>query len=255
MLSLRCVSLVVVLSLCVVAASGAASPRVNALAAALQPKEHSASFLAKHSLATQGPIYNPFTALSAADQAAWNKKCSFCLFNESKKIPTPDPTLSAARANVLSTAAQYLRAVSDCGGSPVSDKFGADVLVGIYQEAFQAKFDKTWTPMIRKATSGWKAGPYSWCGIWAVAVLRNAGVKDIVWGTGGIEGRKAIAGNKGVRPGDVAIWAGGLNHHNIVEKIEGQTVYTLDGNQDCSGIFRRSRPLSQMAGYYNVIGD
>ncbi len=181
-------------------------------------------------------------------------KCNFCYGTASKTKPQWDSDLSAERQKILSTAEGYLHTVSDCGG-PGQEKFGADTLVDIYKTAF-GSLDSATEKQVRKANNrGWKSGPWSWCGIFAAAVMQKAGFSDIGWGIGKLKGREVTRGHNGVKPGDIAIWAGGLNHHDIVEKVEGSVVYTLDGNQECSGIMRKKRKLNDLVGYYKIAND
>ena len=182
-------------------------------------------------------------------------KCGFCYGTENKNKPELDSGLSAQRRKILEVAEGELHSVSDCGGSG-GEKKGADKLEEIYKNALQSVYsEKAMKSHVRKANHSKWNGPWSWCGIWAAHVVREAGFKDISWTIGKLKGRAPIGGHKGVKPGDIAFWSGGLNHHDIVEKIDGKTVYTLDGNQECSGIMRKKRQLSNMAGYYNVAND
>jgi len=195
--------------------------------------------------------FTPFSQLPQESQDKFNKNCGYCFSSEAKVQPQWDANLSPARRRILSTAVQYIRSVSDCGGQG-KDKFGADTLVQIYKDSFQGKFSATFVPFLREASSKWRNGPWSWCGIWAVAAVRASGITDLQWGIGKIDGRKPIWGSKGVQPGDIAFWKGALNHHNIIEAIDGDIVYTIDGNQMCSSIQRKKRKLSEIGGYYNI---
>ncbi|MBS2020904.1 MAG: hypothetical protein JST92_00715 [Deltaproteobacteria bacterium] len=195
-------------------------------------------------------------SVSPISGPAQNPACNYCYANEVTSAPALDPSLSKERRRIIAAAATYLHKVSDCGGSG-GEKFGADVLEKVYSDALEASI---WKPSlmrshVRKASSGKWDGPWSWCGIWAVAAVRKGGFSDVTWGVGHVDGRKPVWGHKGVKPGDIAFWEGGLNHHDIVEKIDGDTVWTLDGNQECSGIMRKKRKLSNMGGYYNIAND
>jgi hypothetical protein len=207
-----------------------------------------------HVLAVLGALsVLPGAALAKGKAPA--DKCGFCYNSELKTKPEWDSSLSGERRKILETAETFMHKVSDCGGTG-GEKLGADVLEEVYKDALQAGWsDKTMRKPVRKANSGKWSGPWSWCGIWAVHVMRKAGHEDISWGIGKMKGRSPVYGNKGVQAGDLAFWKGGLNHHNIIEKIDGQTVYTLDGNQECSGIMRKKRKLSDIAGYYKIAKD
>jgi len=181
-------------------------------------------------------------------------KCSFCFLTENKTKPEWDAGLSEQRKAILTAAESYIHTVSDCGGQG-REKLGADVLDQIYKDGLQEGYKPMISSQVRPANHSKWAGPWSWCAIFAVAAVRKAGITDLHWGTGKMVGRKAIAGHKGAKPGDIAFWTGGLNHHDIIEKIDGKTVYTIDGNQECSGIMRKKRQLSNMAGYYKIVAD
>ncbi len=181
-------------------------------------------------------------------------KCSFCYLTESKTKPTWDSDLSEQRQGILKAAESYIRTVSDCGGEG-REKLGADVLDQIYKDGLQEGYKPMMASQVKPANHSKWQGPWSWCAIYAVAAVRKAGITDLHWGTGKMVGRKPIAGHNGAKPGDIAFWTGGLNHHDIIEKIDGKTVYTIDGNQECSGIMRKKRQLSNMAGYYKTVDD
>jgi hypothetical protein len=181
-------------------------------------------------------------------------KCGFCYGTAQKTRPEWDSNLSDQRRKILETAEGFLHKVSDCGGEK-GEKAGADILVDLYKTAF-GSLDAATEKQVRKANNkAWRNGPWSWCGIFAAAVVNKAGFSNIGWGIGKLKGLNYTGGHKGVKPGDIAFWVGGLNHHNIVEKIDGDTVYTLDGNQECSGIMRKKRKLKDIAGYYNIAQD
>ena len=83
-------------------------------------------------------------------------------------------------------------------------------------------------------------------------MLRKAGL-NASWGGGKLSGPKPIKySNKGVKPGDIGYYGPPLHHHDIVERVSGKWVYTIDGNQECSGILRKKRALSSLKGYYAV---
>jgi hypothetical protein len=110
----------------------------------------------------------------------------------------------------------------------------------------------------------------SWCGIFALWAAKTGSEQCISksgaegcrsesdlatthWVNGvGIRGLKLVTGTQGIQPGDIALYSGGLQHHAIVERVIGNQVYSIDGNEACELIARRVRPLSQVLGYYRV---
>ena len=205
-------------------------------------------------LALAAPAEAKKPAPQKKDSASKKDKCGFCYGTELKSKPTLDSDLSEERKAILTSAESYIHKVSDCGGEG-REKLGADVLEQIYKDGLQDGWKDMMSKQIRPANHSKWSGPWSWCAIYAVAAVRKAGITDLHWGTGKLVGRKAIGGHKGAKPGDIAFWTGGLNHHDIIEKIDGKTVYTIDGNQECSGIMRKKRDLSKMAGYYKIVND
>ena len=191
---------------------------------------------------------------STAQAPAIPAACGFCYGTALKTRPEWDSNLSAERRKILETAEGFLHQVSDCGGQK-GEKAGADTLVDLYKTAF-GSLDSATEKQVRKANNkSWRSGPWSWCGVFAAAVANKAGFSDVSWGIGKLKGRSLTTGHSGVQPGDIAVWAGNLNHHDIVEKIDGSTVYTLDGNQECSGIMRKKRNLKDIVAYYKIAND
>ena len=184
---------------------------------------------------------------------------------EGKGIPDG---ISDKRRAILEKAATYLGEVSDCGGSD-GEKKGADHLERFYRLAFgkdkkgKEVYQPNWSEKVRKpgSHSDWK-GPWSWCAIYAIAAVKEAGGYNLGWATGGImqkDGKKYpyVGGSKGIQPGDLAFWKDPpgkrpLNHHDLIESIDGDEVVTLDGNQECSGIMRKKRSKKMIAGYYKT---
>lgn len=63
-----------------------------------------------------------------------------------------------------------------------------------------------------------------------------------------------VRGHKGIQPGDIFFIAK-QNHHAIVERVDSKFIYSLDGNQFCSGIYRNKRPINLVLGYYKPVDD
>jgi len=187
-------------------------------------------------------------------QADVDKKCAFCYNSGEFKGPAPavDPTLSPARQAILTTAQSYMHQVLACGGVG-GQKFGADKLVDIYQTSLQSGWNAaTMEKSVRTKAGQWN-GPWSWCAIFATAMVRKAGITDLNWGIGKMVGRTVIPGTVGMQPGDILYWSGGLQHHSILEAIDGNYVYSIDGMQNCDGIYRTRKLKSKIAGYYKTV--
>jgi hypothetical protein len=98
-----------------------------------------------------------------------------------------------------------------------------------------------------------------WCGIFACYVIRTQGIlKNVHWTLygGQILGIRRVWGNKGMKPGDVAIIKKG-QHHFIVTDIDysKNTLCTVEGNTD--GQYIRAlttRMISEPYAYYQIPG-
>jgi hypothetical protein len=95
-------------------------------------------------------------------------------------------------------------------------------------------------------------GPVAWCGIFALWVLHKAGIaRDVGWeyGTGFLY---RAAKTTDPKPGDLAYIESPLQHHAIVERVDGDTIYTVDGNS--GGTVRRlARPRSAFSAFYDAL--
>ncbi len=99
--------------------------------------------------------------------------------------------------------------------------------------------------------SAW-VGPYPkhWCGAFALYKLREAGLCDWLWQIKGILGATnwgflfRLERTNGPQPGDCCYLDQPFQHYCLVERVEGDTVHTIDGNQGTPGIQRKSHKLS-----------
>ena len=111
----------------------------------------------------------------------------------------------------------------------------------------------------RTATRG-APGPGPWCAYFLSWVARQAGIPigeqgqgygavDSVWAWAGRTGRAAAPGS-GYRPkpGDLMVWHG---HIGLVERVEGSTVHTIEGNTSNS-VKRRTHALSGARGFVKM---
>jgi hypothetical protein len=105
---------------------------------------------------------------------------------------------------------------------------------------------KAWSP---------KAGPWSWCGIFAIWVVKT------VTGRGSWErqptGFQAHSEVANARPGDIIHRIddpnNALNHHCLVRQVEGDKVTTLNGNGDFQQNHIRTEPLAKYDRYWDVM--
>jgi hypothetical protein len=104
----------------------------------------------------------------------------------------------------------------------------------------------------------------SWCGIFAVSVWAYLGVGvswTLNWSasrgnllTAGGVGWRKVAGNKGIRPGDIAAIAA-KQHHFIVTDVNDRAVCSVDGNQAGNTIVEYTNwkhTISSIVAYYTV---
>jgi hypothetical protein len=137
-----------------------------------------------------------------------------------------------------------------------------------------AYFMQAWGGTYASASKSTKS---LWCGIFAVYVLRQAGVK-VHWGpmstkaggwgivTDAYESSQVriVNGHSGVQPGDIG-YVSAYNHHFIITAVDELFDYTecIDGNADGvtpAGTLgtikrRKSRRLSQIEAYYQILVD
>lgn len=129
-------------------------------------------------------------------------------------------------------------------GNPDTDVIWRDVLA-----------TKDYQPKITKA----------WCGAFALRCLHQAGVALAIkwkWGLGFLEVNR-LPKVKHPEPGDIAYYDQPFQHHAIVERVDGDTLHTIDGNQGPgldrltgklgTTVRRVQRPLTKGI-YYSIAG-
>jgi hypothetical protein len=109
---------------------------------------------------------------------------------------------------------------------------------------------KDWQRYAKEATLVPPSKRVSWCGIFAAWSMKQAGY-DINWQLGdGI--RPPLATTSDPKPGDI-IYLGGENHHyGIIERIEGDTLYTIDGNSIGGKVARNKRSKKDVRLFFDV---
>jgi hypothetical protein len=86
----------------------------------------------------------------------------------------------------------------------------------------------------------------AWCGVFNLYCLRQAGVTTRKWklGYGFLSVAPALPQTADPQMGDTAYFHTPFQHHAIIDRIEGETLYTVDGNQGAPQTVRRKeRPL------------
>lgn len=91
----------------------------------------------------------------------------------------------------------------------------------------------------------------SWCGIFALWCLRQAGLTVFNWRLGvGFVLPLGLKLTKTPQPGDILVlkkyW-----HHGIVEKVENGIVYSIDGNLS-NKVQRKARPINTIDYFYSI---
>jgi hypothetical protein len=93
-----------------------------------------------------------------------------------------------------------------------------------------------------------------WCGIYACALARNAGLAFRWTLHGGkIVGPPLVMGNKDMLPGDIAIIAQHSHHFLLTGFASGGKVKTLEGNTTGQLIRPSERDVSQIVGFYRTV--
>ena len=118
-------------------------------------------------------------------------------------------------------------------------------------DAARAELGKTDPTPYEVSVLGYKSGKVSWCGIFALAMLRKVGLTNWLWELGrGFLYR--LPQTKDPKPGDL-FYMNALQHHGIVEDIlpDGRVV-TLNGNSDGGAVARVVREPSTIAAYYSI---
>jgi phage-related protein len=98
--------------------------------------------------------------------------------------------------------------------------------------------------------------PAPWCAMFVDYVANKAGVADLIPHTASAPGMARAFGSRyhsggsGIQPGDVPFFSngGGISHVGLVEKVNGSSVGTIEGNHS-SVVQRVGRTTGQVVGY------
>lgn len=167
---------------------------------------------------------------------------------------------SSLREKIVKMAASQIGLVKDARG-PDGFKIGWRRLVEFYQVAYDRPNLLSYTLDGLKKVGGRAKYAANWCGIFGVWAARKAGVEHARWGSQGKAGWGPVGFGKArtdianMRPGDIVVFKGKLIHHAVVERIDGATLHTIDGNGFQQQIQRASRPLSKVWYYYRTVPE
>lgn len=111
--------------------------------------------------------------------------------------------------------------------------------------------DKYWAE-VQPALMGNPTG-IAWCGGNALWVLHKAGLTDIMWEIGKGFAAKHLPTTRDPKPGDIAYFDQPFQHHAIVEKVEGDSLYTIDGNQSPGEqVLPKIRKKNSATAFYSI---
>lgn len=142
--------------------------------------------------------------------------------------------------------------------SPMSDEIRARIVQLARAEVGPGDLDHYWSSCgIRPTPSPYKKGG-QWCGVFALAMLHDAGVAtDVMWTIGAgfleIPGR-VLPKTKTPKPGDICYQDRPYQHHSIVEYLRDGMLATIDGNSGNApgAVTRRVRPLPGDVVFYSI---
>ncbi|MBM4321067.1 MAG: hypothetical protein FJ125_14220, partial [Deltaproteobacteria bacterium] len=163
--------------------------------------------------------------------------------------------LHPVRQKALDIARTYIGKISENPG-PDGNKVGWQLLKDIYDTSYG--FDIFKDPSAKEKIPKPYAKYNSWCGIFATACCKKAGITSAKWevGTGGW-GPTGLASAQqegaGYEPGDMLVMQGGLTHHCLYVRTEGSMLHTIDGNLTGQTVAERStQPVNQLWYWYKT---
>jgi len=113
------------------------------------------------------------------------------------------------------------------------------------------------TPYVTDALGYPTTAIYSWCGMFALWALHQAGLaKAWHWelGTGFLYRLPRVPPNTLPQPGDIAYFHEPFRHHAIVESVDpiAMTVTIINGNGTDGKVTRSTVPVSQPTAFYSI---
>lgn len=111
--------------------------------------------------------------------------------------------------------------------------------------------DKYWA-VVQPGLMGNPSG-VAWCGGFALWALRQAGLTDATWEIGKGFASRLLRTTKTPMQGDIAYFDKPFQHHAIVDRVDGDTLYTVDGNQSPGEqVALRTRKLGDATAFYSI---
>lgn len=110
---------------------------------------------------------------------------------------------------------------------------------------------KYWSVVMPEA--GRRDYPEHWCGAFALWCWRQGGAaKGVEWTPGNGFGLAPVDITRNPQPGDIAYFVR-HQHYAIVERLDGGTLYTIDGNQGTGRLVaQRIRSVDAVHAFYSV---
>ena len=124
----------------------------------------------------------------------------------------------------------------------------------VLQVALNELGTQDWRKYMKGVTIQQNATDFHWCGVFALWVLHQAGLaRNVKWDLSTGKGfLYRLPMTKNPKPGDLAYFHN-LQHHAIVERVDGNFLYTIDGNSgNPSKVRQNRRPISSAAAFYSI---
>jgi hypothetical protein len=132
--------------------------------------------------------------------------------------------------------------------------FGGSPREKILRIARKEVGNTNWMKYTPGVTSQTPTHSFSWCGVFALWVLKRAGLaKQIFWDLkNGVGFLQYLPVTSSPQPGDIAYINQPYQHHAIVERVDGSNIYTLDGNSEGDMVRQNVRPRSAFSAFYSI---
>jgi hypothetical protein len=163
-----------------------------------------------------------------------------------------EPALRAdgSRDSIIAAAKTMLGKIEARNNDGAGKRVGANYLLEIFHLAAPGVWDDS---IIETAGT---AMP-SWCGIFSVWAHKKAG-KDIgSWQMGrGVSAFRTLTQTTNPQPGDIGYIDQPYQHHCIIVKVEGDTVFSIDGNSgNYSEVIENRRPVTAYSGFFTAFSQ
>jgi hypothetical protein len=169
------------------------------------------------------------------------------------RSPTPgiqlldDVKPDGSRESIIAAAKTMLGKIEAKNNDGSGKRVGAQYLLEIFHLAAPGVWDDSTIENIGGQLP-------SWCGIFAVWAHKKAGKNVGNWHMGkGVSAFHTLTQTTSPQPGDIGYIHQPFQHHCIVVRVEGDTVYSIDGN---SGLFsevkENVKPISNYTGFFTA---